>query len=162
MVAGSASGDTTRNVRVVRIQSERTLGVGDDRAGYDCVTVARVKRKPASPVTIDDARAIASKLPRSYEVVVRGRLKFRIGAIVYVAFSQDETIMEFAFPKDWRAALVEAEPEKFSLPRPSDLRFHWICVRLDKIDHEELEKLIVEAWRMCVPKKVSTAYDASQ
>src|SRR5882672_2964344 len=72
------------------------------------------------------ARTIAATLPRSYEVVVRGRLKFRIGSIVYVAFSRDETIMELAFPKDWRAALVDAEPERFSLPRPSDLRFHWI------------------------------------
>src|SRR5688572_21061101 len=120
------------------------------------------KRKRSTHPTVDDARAIASTLPRSYEVVVRGRIKFRIGSIVYVAFSRDEEIMEFAFPKEWRAALVEAEPEKFSLPRPSDLRFHWICVRLDKVDHEELEKLIVEAWRMCVPKRVSAAYDASQ
>jgi hypothetical protein len=121
-----------------------------------------VKRKPAlHRATIDDARAVASALPRSYEVVVRGRLKFRIGSIVYVAFSRDQTIMEFAFPKDWRAALVEAEPEKFSLPRPSDLRFNWICVRLDKIDREELEKLVVEAWRMCVPNKVAAAYDDS-
>jgi hypothetical protein len=111
---------------------------------------------------VDRARAIAATLPRSYEVVVRGRLKFRIGSIVYVAFSRDQTIMELAFPKDWRAALVEAEPEKFSLPRPSDLRFHWICVRLDRIDQGELEKLVVEAWRMCVPKKVAAAYDAER
>jgi hypothetical protein len=118
------------------------------------------RRAKARPVTVDDARAIASTLERSYEVVVRGRLKFRVGSIVYVAFSRDETIMGVAFPKDFRAALVEAEPEKFALPRPSELRFHWICVRLDKIDHDELRKLVVDAWRMCVPKKVAAAYDA--
>jgi len=114
------------------------------------------------PATVDAARAIASTLPRSYEVVVHGRLKFRVGKIVYVAFSRDQTIIELAFPKDFRAALVEAEPEKFALPRPSELRFHWICVRLDKIDHAELRVLVVEAWRMCVPKKVAAAYDALQ
>jgi hypothetical protein len=106
-------------------------------------------------VTVDDARAIAAMLPRSYEAVVRDRLKFRVGSIVYVAFSRDQTIMEFAFPKDWRAALVESEPDKFSLPRPSDLRFHWVCVRLDRLDHDELRALVVEAWRMCVPRKVA-------
>jgi len=112
-------------------------------------------------VTVGDARAIASKLPRSYEAVVRGRLKFRVGSLVYVAFSRDETIMEFAFPKDWRAALVESQPDRFALPRPSDLRYNWICVRLDKIDQDELRTFVVEAWRMCVPKKVAAAYDAT-
>jgi hypothetical protein len=105
--------------------------------------------------TVAEARAIASTLPRSYEAVVRHRLKFRVGRIVYVAFSRDETIMGFAFPKDWRAALVESAPDKFSLPAASDLRYHWACVRLDKIDHDELRGLVVEAWRMCVPKKVA-------
>ena len=93
---------------------------------------------------------------------MRDRLKFRVRSIVYVAFSRDQTMIEFAFPKDWRAALVEAEPDKFSLPRPSDLRFHWICARLDRLDHEELETFIVEAWRMCVPKKVAAEYDATK
>jgi hypothetical protein len=112
--------------------------------------------------TVDDARAIETTLPRSYQVVVRGCLKFRVGSLVYVAFSRDETIMGFAFPKDWRAALVESDPDKFTLPRASDLRFHWVCGRLDRIDHDELRVLVVEAWRMCVPKKVAAAYDAAQ
>lgn len=108
-------------------------------------------------MTIDDVRAIASSLPRSYEAVVRGRLKLRIGSLVYVAFSADETVMEFGFPKEWRASLVEAQPDKFSLPHASDMRFNWMCVRLDKLDHEELRRLVVEAWRMCVPKKVAAS-----
>jgi hypothetical protein len=112
-------------------------------------------------ITVDDARAIAATLPRSYEVVVHARLKFRVGRIVYVAFSRDGTIMEFAFPKDWRAALVDSEPDKFALPRASELRYHWVCARLDRIDHHELRALVVEAWRMCVPKRVAAAYDAA-
>ena len=109
-------------------------------------------------MTVEDAQAIASTLPRSYEVVVRDRRKFRVGSIVYVAFSRDETTMGFAFPKEWRAALLESQPDKFFLPEPSDLRFHWVCVRLDRIGHDELHALVVEAWRMCVPKKVAAAY----
>ena len=110
-------------------------------------------------VTVDDARLVASNLPRSYEAVVRGELRFRVGQIVYAAFYRDETIMGFAFPKEERDALVASEPNKFLLPRPSDLRFRWVCVRLDAIDHDELRELIVDAWRMVVPKKVSAAYD---
>ena len=35
-------------------------------------------------VTIEDVRALASQLPRSYEVLVRDRVKFRVGRIVYL------------------------------------------------------------------------------
>ena len=82
-------------------------------------------------VTIDDARAIAATLPRSYEALVRDRAKFRVGRIVYAAFSRDETIMGFGFPRDEREALVASEPDKFLMPRPSDMRYQWVCVRLD-------------------------------
>ena len=44
-------------------------------------------------VTVDSVRAIAAKLLRSYEVVVRGRIKFRVGQIVWRAFSRDEKVM---------------------------------------------------------------------
>jgi hypothetical protein len=80
-------------------------------------------------VTIDEVRGFASTLPRSSEALVRGRVKFRIGRIVYLSFSRDGTVMGFAFPKEWRDALVEAEPEKFSLPGQSDLRYHWVHIR---------------------------------
>src|SRR5215203_1701402 len=110
-------------------------------------------------VTIDDVRKLASTLPRTTEALVRDRVKFRVGSIVYLAFSRDETLMGFAFPKEEREALVASEPNKFLLPRQSELRFNWVCVRLDAIDHDELHELIVDAWRMVVPKKVSVAYD---
>jgi hypothetical protein len=61
-------------------------------------------------VTVDDVRALAETLPRSAEALVRDRVKFRVGRIVYLAFSRDETEMGFAFPKEEREALVAAEP----------------------------------------------------
>jgi hypothetical protein len=110
-------------------------------------------------VAIDDAREIASTLPRSYEALVRDQVKFRVGQIVYAAFSRDETIMGFAFPKEERAALVASEPDKFLMPRLSDMRYRWVQVRLDAIDVDELRELLVDAWRMVVPKKVAAAYE---
>lgn len=111
-------------------------------------------------MTIDDVRSIAATLPRSHEAVVRGRVRFRVGQLVYVAFERDEKLMGFAFPKDLRPALVDSAPAKFLLPpRPSDLRFNWACVRLDALDRDELWALVVAAWRMCVPKKVAAAHE---
>lgn len=110
-------------------------------------------------VTIDDARAIAATLPRSYEAVVRDRLKFRVGRIVYAAFSRDEKTMGFGFPREEREALVASAPGKFLMPRPADMRYRWVCVRLDAIDVDELRELLVDAWRMCVPQKVAAAYE---
>src|SRR4051794_6019511 len=110
-------------------------------------------------VTIDHARTIVAALPRSYEALVRDQVKFRVGQIVYAAFSRDETIMGFGFPREEREDLVAREPEKFLMPRPSDMRYQWVCVRLDAIDLDELRELLVDAWRMCVPKKVAATYE---
>ena len=41
-------------------------------------------------VTVADVRRFAAALPRSYEALVGGRVKFRVGRIVYVSFSRDE------------------------------------------------------------------------
>jgi hypothetical protein len=112
-------------------------------------------------VTIDDVRAFARTLPRSSEAFVRGRVKFRIGRIVYLSFSRDEAVMGFAFPKDWRDALVESEPEKFSLPGQSDLRYHWVHVRLAAIDADEMRELVEDAWAFTVPRRVAEEYAGS-
>lgn len=110
-------------------------------------------------VTIDDARAIAATLPRSYEAVVRDQVRFRAGRLVYAAFYEDDTIMGFAFPREEREALVASERHKFLMPRASDLRYRWVCVRLGAIEVDELRELLVDAWRMCVPKRVAAAYE---
>ena len=108
---------------------------------------------------LDDVRALGTELERSYPVYVRGRLKFRVGQIVYVAFSLDEAVMGVAFPKEERAALVRAEPHRFGLPGESDLRFNWVHAHLAALAPAEARELVVDAWRMVVPKKLSAAYD---
>jgi hypothetical protein len=111
-------------------------------------------------VTLQHVRALTSHLPRSYEALVRDRVKFRVGRIVYLAFSRDETVMGFAFPREEREALVASEPDKFLMPGASDLRYNWVLVRLSAIDHAEMHELVLDAWRMVVPKSVARAYDA--
>lgn len=105
--------------------------------------------------TVEQVRALAETLPRSYEVLVRDRVKFRVGSLVFLAFSRDEQTMGFAFPKQERADLVASEPDKFALPAQSDLRYNWVHVRLAAIDDAEMTELVCEAWRMVVPKRVA-------
>jgi hypothetical protein len=106
-------------------------------------------------VTVEDVRALALTLPRTTEHLVRDRVKFRVGRIVYASVSPDEEIMGFGYPREERAELLAAEPEKFLPPVPSDERYQWIRVRLAAIDEAELRELLVDAWRMVVPKRVA-------
>lgn len=109
-------------------------------------------------VTVDDVRELAATLPRSSEAFVRGRVKFRVGRIVYLSFSKDGSTMGFAFPKEWREALVDSDPEKFSLPGAGDMRYHWAHVRLDAIDADEVRDLVEDAWAFTVPKRTADEY----
>jgi len=109
-------------------------------------------------VTIDDVRRLATTLPRAYEVLVRDRVKFRVGSLVFLSFSPDETVMGFGYPKEERVALVEAEPDKFLMPIPSDERYNWVRVRLAALDEAEMREIVLDSWRMCVPKRVAREF----
>ena len=108
--------------------------------------------------TIDAVRELALGLPRSYEALVRGRVKFRVGRIVYIAFSRDEEMMGFAFPKEEREAIIASEPDKFVMPKVSDQRYNWIVVHLGAIDDIEMRELVLDAWRMVVPKRIAAEH----
>ena len=108
--------------------------------------------------SLDDVRAIAMSLPRTTEHLIRDHVKFRVGRIVYASVSPDEERLGFGFPREERAALVASRPETFMMPLPSDERYQWVRARLPVLDAAELRELLIDAWCMCVPKKVRTAY----
>jgi hypothetical protein len=114
------------------------------------------------PVSVDEIRELAASLPRSYEAHVRGRVKFRIGQIVYLSLAADGSTMGCGFPKEFREAAVEAEPEKFAMPSESDMRFNWIHVKLAALDEDEMRDLVEGAWSRAVPKYVAEEYAAAQ
>jgi hypothetical protein len=111
-------------------------------------------------ITVPEVRAVALSLPRTEEHLIRDYVKFRVGKIVYVAISPDETIMGFAFPRDERAAMIAAEPNRFFLDRASDHRFNWIDVHMARIGPAEMREFVIEAWRMVVPKRLAAAHAA--
>jgi hypothetical protein len=107
---------------------------------------------------LEDVRHIALVLPRAYEAMVRDYVKFRVGRLVFASVSPDESLLGFGFPKEARESLVAGDPDTFLMPVRSDLRYNWVRLRLDRVDPDELAELLVDAWRMCVPKKVATEY----
>ena len=109
-------------------------------------------------VTIEDVRRFALSLPRTTEALVRGRVKFRVGRLVYVSFSHDGSVMGFAFPKEQREWLVGGASDKFMLPDRSDLQYHWVLVRMAAIDEQEMRELVIDAWRMAVPKSLASSF----
>lgn len=111
-------------------------------------------------VTVEQIRAVALSLPRAYEAIVRDRIKFRVGQIVFLALSRDETTVGFGFPKEERLALIDSAPDKFFMPNVANQRYHWIEAWLSALGEDEMREFIIDAWRMCVPKKVRTAYDS--
>jgi hypothetical protein len=111
--------------------------------------------------SLEQVRALALTLPRTTEHLIRDRVKFRVKQLVYLGFSRDETLMGFAFPKEERAALVGAEPDRFLLPPAGDLRYNWVLVRLDRLPGDEMAERVVEAWSMVVPQRVAADYLAA-
>ncbi len=113
-------------------------------------------------VTVDDVRARALSLPRTEEHLIRDYVKFRVGRIVYATVSPDETILGFGFPREERAALIAADPDRFLLERLSDQRYNWIDARMTALSPDEAREFITDAWRMVVPKRVSAEFGSSQ
>jgi hypothetical protein len=133
-------------------------GFADAAVGSAHTVLSACPRTLIPMATAQDVRRIALALPRAYEALVRDRVKFRVGRIVFLSISPDEELLGFGFPKEERAALVASEPEKFLMPVRSDERYHWVRVRLAKIDEEELRELIIDSWQMVVPKRVAEAH----
>jgi hypothetical protein len=109
-------------------------------------------------ITAADVREVAMSLPRTEEHLIRDHIKFRVGKIVYASVSPDETMIGFGFPKEERAAMIASRPDVFVLPRLSDQRFQWINARMAALGEDEMAELIVDAWRMVVPKRVAAAH----
>ncbi|MFF7634210.1 MmcQ/YjbR family DNA-binding protein [Kitasatospora sp. NPDC008050] len=112
--------------------------------------------------TVEQVRAAALALPRTSEHLIRDRVKFRVGRIVYLALSSDETVLGFAFPREERELLLATEPGLYLPPEPADERFNWLQLRLAAVSEAELGEIVLDAWRMVVPKRVAAEHEAAR
>jgi len=87
-----------------------------------------------------------------------GRLEQRLGVL-----REDGAVVDLAATdpllEGGMLALVAAEPAKFLLPEPSDMRYQWVQVRLAAIDETEMTEIVLDAWRMVVPKRVAATLE---
>ena len=112
-------------------------------------------------VTVEQVRQVAMSLPRTTEALVRDHIKFRVGRIVYVSLSPDESRMGFGYPREQRSALVAAEPTKFMMPRKSDERYQWVVARTSEIDPVEMAELVLDAWCIVVSRRAAADFLAT-
>ncbi|MEY9944321.1 hypothetical protein ABH937_001384 [Kitasatospora sp. GAS1066B] len=120
------------------------------------------RERGGAMATAEQVRAMAMALPRTEEHLIRDRVKFRIGRIVYLALSPDETLLGFACLKEERPMLLATEPDTFVPPVSSDERYNWLRLRLAAVAEDELREIVEQAWRLCVPKRVAAEYEASR
>jgi hypothetical protein len=109
-------------------------------------------------VTAEQIRRVAMGLPRTTEGLVRDHVKFRVGRIVYVSLSPDESTMGFGYPREQRAALIAAEPAKFVMPRKSDQRYQWVVARTSQMEPVEMAELVLDAWCIVVSRTAAAEF----
>lgn len=63
---------------------------------------------------------------------------------------------------DTLGTILPWPPRRSMLPEPGDMRYNWLVVRVAEIDLNEMTELVVDAWRMVVPRTVVAAYERRQ
>ncbi|MFE9931144.1 MmcQ/YjbR family DNA-binding protein [Streptomyces sp. NPDC005533] len=109
--------------------------------------------------TAQDVRLIALSLPDSSEKPAWGKPTFRVGGKIFVALADDDTSIGVKCPKEDRAELIAAEPEKFFLHPGHDDNYAWIRVRLEALaDATELRSILTDSWLQTAPKRLIAAH----
>ncbi|MGW1770869.1 MmcQ/YjbR family DNA-binding protein [Streptomyces sp. NPDC002104] len=116
--------------------------------------------------TAEDVRAIALSLPDSSEKLAWGMPTFRVGGAasgksgkIFAALGDDDTSIGVKCPREDRAELLAAEPEKFFIRPGHDDTYAWIRVRLAAVeDTVELRSILTDSWRQAAPKRLAAAH----
>ncbi|MGW6787215.1 MmcQ/YjbR family DNA-binding protein [Streptomyces sp. NPDC054987] len=109
--------------------------------------------------TVQDVRLIALTLPDSSEKPAWGVPAFRVGGKIFAALGDDDTSIGVKCPREDRAELIAAEPEKFFLRAGHDDNYAWIRVRLAAVrDEAELRAILVDSWLQAAPKRLVAAH----
>ncbi|MFD3718951.1 MmcQ/YjbR family DNA-binding protein [Streptomyces sp. NPDC058674] len=109
--------------------------------------------------TAQDVRTIALSLPDSTEKPAWGMATFRVGGKIFAALADDDASVGVKCPKEERAGLIAAEPEKFFVREGHDDSYAWLRVRLAAVrDGAELRTILTDSWRQAAPKRLAAAH----
>jgi hypothetical protein len=109
--------------------------------------------------TAEQVRAIALSLPGSSEKLAWGMPTFRVGGRIFAALADDDGSVGVKCPKEDRAELIAAEPEKFFMRAGHDDNYAWLRVRLAALEDEaELRSILADSWRQAAPERLADAH----
>ncbi|MEU9178481.1 MmcQ/YjbR family DNA-binding protein [Streptomyces sp. NPDC048550] len=110
-------------------------------------------------VTAEDVRTTALSLPDSSEKLAWGMPTFRVGGKIFAALGEDDASIGVKCPKEDRAELIAAEPEKFFVRAGHDDNYAWLRVRLAALEGAaELRAILVDSWFQAAPKRLAAAH----
>ena len=112
-------------------------------------------------ISEDDVRRLALELPASFEQEsYGGRPSWRTKPRMFAWIRDDpEALVVWVSSEEEKEALISSEPDKFFTTA------HYaghpiVLVRLDAVDLDEAEELIIESWRQRAPKPVVRRWDS--
>ncbi|MFJ3906096.1 MmcQ/YjbR family DNA-binding protein [Streptomyces sp. NPDC090025] len=111
--------------------------------------------------TAEDVRRIALSLPGAFEKLAWGMPTFRAGpgGKVFASLDGADEVLGVKCPKEDRAELIAAEPDKFFLRPGHDDNYAWIRVRLGAVEDEaELRAILADSWRQAAPKRLAAEH----
>jgi hypothetical protein len=105
--------------------------------------------------SFDDVRRIAMTLPDAEEILTwETDVTFRVRRKIFAIGADGAGHASIKASLATQSDLVHRDPETFA-PAAYVGRYGWIDVHLERVDIEELEALLRQAWRMTAPKKLA-------
>ena len=109
-------------------------------------------------VSFDIVRQLALSFPGVEENLSWDMPAFKVGKRIFVCLRQDGNSLVVKASDMDIAALPMFNPDTFSVPEHY-VGYGVIIVQMDTVDPEELEGLIIEAWRRMAPKRLLAQYE---
>ncbi|MGZ8600667.1 MAG: MmcQ/YjbR family DNA-binding protein [Actinomycetota bacterium] len=101
---------------------------------------------------------LAMSLPEAEERPTWETITFRVRNKIFAMFADDRKAIWVKTTRDEQQALIAEDADTFFFP-PYVGSSGWVGVRFRTADRDELEELLVEAWRMTAPKRLVRSFD---
>jgi hypothetical protein len=108
--------------------------------------------------SIDILRPLALALPEVEESQHFGTPDFRVRGKIFATARHNEALCMVKLPLHIQAAMVENQPDVFSLPPGGWAKHGATYADADKIDPDLLKDLLDLSWRQVAPKKLAAAH----
>ena len=103
-------------------------------------------------------RKLALALPDTEERETWGTPTFRVRNKIFAMFAEGGSEVWVKSTFDEQRALVAMDEETFFFP-PYVGPSGWVGVRFRTVDRDEMEELLVEAWRLTAPRRLVHSFD---